>query len=69
MPPEDFPENAVDGWHWDTNCPFVAIVMLSETDTVTGGETALRRADGSEIKIKYPGPGWAVAMQVDNPWR
>lgn len=64
MPHSSMGENAVDGWHYDSNCPFVIIVMLSETEGVEGGETGFATADGAEMRIRYPGPGWAVAMQV-----
>ena len=64
MPQSSMGENAVDGWHYDSNCPFVIIVMLSETEGMEGGETGFATADGTEMRIRYPGPGWAVAMQV-----
>lgn len=50
-------------WHHDSY-PFVCVVSLSiPTATQTGGETALKRQDGSILKVGSPGEGWAVILQ------
>jgi hypothetical protein len=50
-------------WHYDSY-PFVCIVSLStRSATQKGGETALRRQDGSVLKVAAPGEGWAVVLQ------
>ena len=50
-------------WHYDSY-PFVCVVSLSvPTDSQTGGETALKRKDGSILKVGSPGEGWAVILQ------
>lgn len=50
-------------WHHDSY-PFVCVVSLSSAfETQTGGETALKRYDGSILKVGCPGMGWAVILQ------
>jgi hypothetical protein len=50
-------------WHYDSY-PFVCVVSLSApTDAQTGGETALKRQDGSILKVPSPGEGWGVILQ------
>ena len=50
-------------WHYDSY-PFVCVVSLSSpTETQKGGETALKRQDGSILKVASPGEGWAVVLQ------
>lgn len=40
-------------WHRDSH-PFVCVVMLSDARHMTGGETELKKADGTTIKVKAP---------------
>jgi hypothetical protein len=50
-------------WHHDSY-PFVCVVSLSvPTSTQFGGETALKRKDGSILKVPCPPEGWAVVLQ------
>lgn len=52
----------VSAWHNDSY-PWVCVLMLSDPVGMQGGETALRTGDGSIMKIKPPGMGYAVMMQ------
>src|SRR5579859_2680291 len=50
-------------WHHDSY-PFVCVVSLSmKRNSQAGGETALKRQDGSILKVASPGEGWAVVLQ------
>lgn len=50
-------------WHHDSY-PFVCVVSLSAPlEIQKGGETALKRQDGSILKVGSPGEGWAVILQ------
>jgi hypothetical protein len=49
---EDDMKPIVD-WHTDSY-PFVCVTMLSDCTTMIGGETALRKADRSIVKIRGP---------------
>jgi hypothetical protein len=50
-------------WHYDSY-PFVCVVSLTiPSATQHGGETALKRHDGSILKIASPGEGWATVLQ------
>ncbi|KAJ5104227.1 hypothetical protein N7532_004756 [Penicillium argentinense] len=49
-------------WHRDSH-PFVCVVMLSDARHMVGGETELKRADGSTLKVKAPQMGCAVILQ------
>lgn len=40
-------------WHRDSH-PFVCVVMLSNTEYMTDGETELMKGDGSTIKVRSP---------------
>lgn len=40
-------------WHTDSY-PFVCVTMLSDCTDMIGGETALRKADGSIMKVRGP---------------
>ena len=53
---------SVGNWHRDSY-PWVCVVMLSDPTGMTGGETGLRRGDGSILKVRGPEVGWAVMMQ------
>lgn len=52
----------IDAWHKD-QVPLVCVVMLSDTSTMEGGETAIRAGDGSIVKVKGPSMGGAVILQ------
>ncbi|CAI7604237.1 unnamed protein product [Penicillium pancosmium] len=49
-------------WHRDSH-PFVCVVMLSDARHMIGGETELKKADGSTLKVKAPQMGCAVILQ------
>ncbi|KAK7905319.1 hypothetical protein LTR67_000039 [Exophiala xenobiotica] len=52
----------VSAWHNDSY-PWVCVLMLSDPVGMKGGETALRTSDGSIMKVKPPGMGYAAMMQ------
>ncbi|KAI1610284.1 hypothetical protein EDD36DRAFT_443742 [Exophiala viscosa] len=49
-------------WHTDSY-PWVCVCMLSDPSNMVGGETGLRKGDGSIAKYRGPQVGWAVMMQ------
>lgn len=49
-------------WHKDSH-PFVCVVMLSDARHMVGGETEMRGAGGSTIKVKAPQIGCAAILQ------
>lgn len=54
-------DKPLDGWHKDSY-PAVCIVMLSDSERMIGGETAIKKGDGTIQKIKSPGLGHAVFL-------
>ena len=46
-------ENVGFSWHYDS-FPFVCVTMLSDCSKMLGGETAVKTADGSVIKVRGP---------------
>ncbi|KAK9236680.1 hypothetical protein V1525DRAFT_426882 [Lipomyces kononenkoae] len=52
----------VDAWHRDMT-PVVCVLMLSDTSTMEGGETAIKVGDGSIVKARGAKIGGAVIMQ------
>lgn len=46
-------DSPVVGWHTDSY-PFVCVLMLSDCTDMVGGETALRKPDGSILKVRGP---------------
>lgn len=40
-------------WHRDSY-PFVCVVMLSDTSSMTDGETEMQNGDGSTVKVRSP---------------
>ncbi|RFU36273.1 hypothetical protein B7463_g121, partial [Scytalidium lignicola] len=54
--------SAAGPWHKDCY-PWVIIIMLSDPTNMVGGETGIRKGDGSIVKYRGPGVGWAVLMQ------
>ncbi|GAD98222.1 hypothetical protein NECHADRAFT_17752 [Paecilomyces variotii No. 5] len=61
-PPKAPEVDALVPWHRDSH-PFVCVVMLSDARYMTGGETELRKGDGTTIRVKSPGIGGAVVLQ------
>jgi hypothetical protein len=55
----------IDSWHKD-QVPVVCVVMLSDTSTMVGGETAVHLGNGNVIKARGAGLGGAVLMQSGN---
>jgi hypothetical protein len=53
---------SVGRWHTDSY-PWVCVCMLSDPSNMVGGETGLRKGDGSIAKVRGPQVGWAVMMQ------
>ncbi|OJI98297.1 hypothetical protein ASPVEDRAFT_25189 [Aspergillus versicolor CBS 583.65] len=51
----------IDGWHRDQT-PVVLVLMLSDTSTMAGGETAVRMGDGKVINAAGAGMGAGVMM-------
>lgn len=54
--------SAVIPWHYDSY-PYVAVLMLSDTTHMAGGETYIRKGDGSAAKIEGPSQGHCVILQ------
>ncbi|KZT32665.1 hypothetical protein SISSUDRAFT_993875 [Sistotremastrum suecicum HHB10207 ss-3] len=52
----------VPNWHKDSY-PFVCILMLSETSTFKGGNTFIRKADGTNLVCPLPPIGHAMILQ------
>ena len=46
-------EKAIVPWHRDSH-PFVCVVMLSNAEFMTDGETELQKGDGSTMKVRSP---------------
>ncbi|KAL4971030.1 uncharacterized protein BDV14DRAFT_186626 [Aspergillus stella-maris] len=57
----DFDSVPIDGWHRD-QVPVVLVLMLSDTGTMSGGETAVRIGDGKVINAAGAGMGAGVMM-------
>ncbi|KAJ9608213.1 hypothetical protein H2200_007201 [Cladophialophora chaetospira] len=53
---------SVGRWHTDSY-PWVCVCMLSDPSNMTGGETGLRKGDGTIAKVRGPQVGWGVMMQ------
>ena len=49
-------------WHTDSY-PFVCVTMLSDCESMIGGETALRTGSGEILKVRGPQMGCAVILQ------
>lgn len=52
----------VDDWHYDSY-PFVCVLMLSDSQTMQGGELMILDGHNNQIPIKIPEAGWAVLLQ------
>ncbi|KAJ5692262.1 hypothetical protein N7462_001685 [Penicillium macrosclerotiorum] len=55
-------DTAIIPWHYDSY-PYVCVLMLSETDGMIGGETYIKRGDGTAQRIEGPQIGHAVVLQ------
>lgn len=53
-------DKPIVGWHTDSY-PFVCVLMMSDCIGMIGGETALKKADGSILKVRGP-------TEVCIPW-
>lgn len=61
-PPTDVTEdNMIDKWHKDMT-PVVLVLMLSNTSTMVGGETAIKIGNGNIVKARGANVGGAVMM-------
>lgn len=58
----EFDNIPVDSWHKD-QVPVVCVLMLSDTSTMEGGETAIKKGDGTTLKARGARIGGAVLMQ------
>ncbi|KAF4963203.1 hypothetical protein FSARC_8781 [Fusarium sarcochroum] len=56
-----YDDTHIDSWHKDQT-PVVLVLMLSDTSTMVGGETAVRLGDGTIIKSRGANIGGAVMM-------
>ncbi|KAJ5883508.1 uncharacterized protein N7473_010394 [Penicillium subrubescens] len=54
--------SAIIPWHYDSY-PYVCVLMLSETDGMIGGETYLKKGNGTPQKVEGPQIGHAVMLQ------
>ena len=61
LPASEYDGAMIDSWHKDTT-PVVLVLMLSDTSTMVGGETAIRTGDGRVIKARGANIGGAVMM-------
>ncbi|KAF7555186.1 hypothetical protein G7Z17_g2374 [Cylindrodendrum hubeiense] len=60
-PTSKYDNDMIDSWHKDQT-PLVLVVMLSDTSTMVGGETAIKMGDGSIMKARGASIGGAVLM-------
>ncbi|KAL1301526.1 hypothetical protein AAFC00_005768 [Neodothiora populina] len=58
----EYDDIPIDAWHKDM-VPVVCVLMLSDTSTMEGGETAIRTGDGSILKARGANIGGCVLMQ------
>jgi hypothetical protein len=58
----EFDKVLTDSWHRDST-QIVCVVMLSDTSSMVGGETAIRTGDGRVLKARGAKMGGAVVMQ------
>jgi len=49
-------------WHYDSY-PYVCVIMLSETESMLGGETYIKGGDGIPAKVESPALGCGVILQ------
>ncbi|KAI4102310.1 MAG: hypothetical protein LQ339_004665 [Xanthoria mediterranea] len=60
--PFELPDKPIVDWHTDSY-PFVCVTMLSDCESMIGGETALRTGTGEIVKVRGPQMGCAVILQ------
>ncbi|CAL8577011.1 hypothetical protein XPA_002869 [Xanthoria parietina] len=60
--PFELPDKPIVDWHTDSY-PFVCVTMLSDCESMIGGETALRTGTGEIVKVRGPQMGCAVVLQ------
>lgn len=58
----EYDDRPIDDWHFDCT-PIVAVLMLSNTEGMIGGETAVQSRDGTRQVVPGPGMGKVVIMQ------
>ncbi|KAK7409217.1 hypothetical protein QQX98_008593 [Neonectria punicea] len=61
LPTSEYDMGLIDKWHKDMT-PVVLVLMLSDTSTMIGGETAIKMGDGSIMKARGAAVGGAVVM-------
>lgn len=54
----------VHNWHADS-FPYSVVMMLSNTDKMIGGETALQLLDGAIRKLRGTSMGWAPSSWTE----
>ena len=42
----------------------MAVTLLTPTEGMTGGETVLKKGDGSEMSVGFPQAGHLIVLQV-----
>lgn len=63
----DYDDVPVDSWHLDS-FPYSVVMMLSNTEKMSGGETAVQLCDGSVKKVRGTGMGSATFIQGRHLW-
>ncbi|CAK7216179.1 hypothetical protein SCUCBS95973_002722 [Sporothrix curviconia] len=59
---DPYKDTLTDAWHRDST-QVVVVVMLSDTSSMEGGETAIRLGDGRVLKARGASAGSAVLLQ------
>lgn len=54
-------ETPIVGWHTDSY-PFVCVLMMSNVESMVGGETAIRKTDGQILKMRGPSKVFLVSL-------
>lgn len=62
LEPSQYDNRMVDDWHFD-QVPFVAVLMLSDTNGMEGGETAVMARDGTRDVVPGPSFGKVAVLQ------
>lgn len=60
--PSEYDSRMVDDWHFD-QVPYVAVLMLSDTTGMIGGETAVMTKDGTADVVPGPVLGSVAVLQ------
>ncbi|ODV62061.1 uncharacterized protein ASCRUDRAFT_33351 [Ascoidea rubescens DSM 1968] len=53
---------SIVGWHYDSY-PFVAVLMLSDTKKMIGGETIIKLGNGKVVSVEGPQLGYCTVLQ------